>query len=179
MVKSLKKNNKINTNNLNYEIPFMSFCCICGRVRGKSKYYNVIFKHIQQKLAARCKNFKMCISWSETFSFILRRDVKRLRHKMKILTFVATLVVNFFVIVEAAEESSVTVNLRNSVNEISDKFISYEIDFYKLMEAVTDRQPFTILSPSYVKLGNFIKFLRDDSTDGQVRDVISIFQSFE
>lgn len=96
---------------------------------------------------------------------------------MKILTFVAALAVNFFVIVRA--ETSVTVNLRNSVNEISDKFISYEIDFYKLMDAVKERQPLTILSPSYVRLGNFITFLRDDSKDGQIRDVISIFQSFE
>ena len=97
---------------------------------------------------------------------------------MKILSFVAALTVNFFVIVGAAE-TFVTVNLRNSVNEISDKFISYEIDFYKLMNAVQDRQPLTILSPSYVKLGNFIKYLRDDSNDGQIKDVISIFQSFK
>lgn len=97
---------------------------------------------------------------------------------MKILSFVAALAVNFFVIVGAAE-ISVTVNLRNSVNEISDKFISYEIDFYKLMNAVKERQPLTILSPSYVKLGNFINYLRDDSNNGQIKDVISIFQSFE
>lgn len=101
---------------------------------------------------------------------------------MKTLTTIAVLViaVNFFISSISTAETSVTVNLRSSVNEISDKFISYNIDFYKLMDAAEKhRHPLTILSPSYVKLENFLEYMKDDRNDERIKDVISIFQSFE
>jgi hypothetical protein len=73
-------------------------------------------------------------------------------------------------------DTSITVNLRNSVNDISDKFISYDIDFYKLMS----QQPnnISLLSPSYVKLGDFLKFIREHG-DNKKDTMTSIFQSFQ
>lgn len=89
---------------------------------------------------------------------------------MKVLVFIAVLTV-------VHADISVTINLRNSVNEISDKFISSQIDFYKLMDVVMEQRNVTILSPSYVKLDNFLKYLRDDDNESRTRDVVAIFQS--
>lgn len=76
-------------------------------------------------------------------------------------------------------DTSITVNLRNSVNEISDKFISYDIDFYKLMKSV-NHQPnnISLLSPSYVKLRDFLNYIREHD-DKKMDTMISIFQSFQ
>lgn len=95
---------------------------------------------------------------------------------MKVLVFIAVFATANIVI---QAEISVTVNLRNSVNEISDKFISSKIDFYKLMDVVKQQRNVTILSPSYVKLDNFSKYLRDDDSETGAGDVAAIFQSLQ
>lgn len=94
---------------------------------------------------------------------------------MKVLVFIAVL--NF--IPHICADISVTVNLRQSVNEISDKFISSKIDFYKLMDVVKQQHNVTILSPSYVKMDNFTKYLRDDDNESRAGDVVALFQSLK
>lgn len=94
---------------------------------------------------------------------------------MKVLVFIAAL--NF--IAHIGADISVTVNLKQSVNEISDKFISSKIDFYKLMDVVKQQHNVTILSPSYVKMDNFTKYLRDDDNESRAEDVVALFQSLK
>lgn len=97
---------------------------------------------------------------------------------MKVLVFIAVFTAN--IVVHISAEISVTVNLRSSVNEISDKFISTKIDFYKLMDVVKQQRNVTILSPSYVKLDNFLKYLRDDDdNENGAGDVAAVFQSLQ
>jgi hypothetical protein len=104
------------------------------------------------------------------------RAVQKWEENMKVL--VLTVLLSAANIVVDAD-ISVNVNLRNSVNEISDKFISSKIDFYKLMDVVNQHRNVTILSPSYVKLDNFSKYLRDDDNENGARDVTAIFQSLQ
>lgn len=96
---------------------------------------------------------------------------------MKVLVFMAALTAN--IVAHISADVSVTVNLRSSVNEISDKFISSKIDFYKLMDAVKQQRNVTILSPSYVKLDNFVRYLRDDDNEKRAGDVVAVFQSLK
>lgn len=93
---------------------------------------------------------------------------------MKVLVFIAVLFIPHI-----CADVSVTVNLRQSVNEISDKFISSKIDFYKLMDVVKQQHNVTILSPSYVKMDNFTKYLRDDDNESRAGDVVALFQSLK
>lgn len=98
------------------------------------------------------------------------------RETMKVLVFLVALIASS---AHINADISVTVNLRSSVNEISDKFISTQIDFYKLMDVVRQQRNVTILSPSYVKLDNFLKYLRDDDNEKREGEVVAIFQSLQ
>lgn len=97
--------------------------------------------------------------------------------KMKI----KLLVLLSFVGLAHCGESSVSVNVKNAINTISDRFISYEIDFFDLMDLTRGQKllgNISSSSPSYIKLKRFSNYLKDD----QVRkynesDVASLLQA--
>lgn len=63
-------------------------------------------------------------------------------------------------------ENSVTINLKNAVNTISDKFISYEAKFSDLMDLFVERKSLdhlNFMSPAYIKLQGFLNHLRHES----------------
>lgn len=75
-------------------------------------------------------------------------------------------------------DTSVTVNLKNGINSISDKFISNQVNFYELMSLMKENGNFTMLSPSYFKLENFLDYLRefDGKNHGEVE---AFFQALQ
>lgn len=132
-------------------------------------------KNHSMNFTFRCRKKKK--NFFHIHLIVKARAVKtKIKEKMKVLVFIAVFTATNIVI---QAEISVTVNLRNSMNEISDKFISSKIDFYKLMDVMKQEQNFTILSPSYVKLDNFLKYLRDDDSETRTRDFAAIFQSLQ
>jgi hypothetical protein len=52
---------------------------------------------------------------------------------------------------------SVSVNLKATANEFSEKLISNEVDFQKLLHSQGD---FFVLAPSYLRIRNFVAHLR-------------------
>jgi hypothetical protein len=73
-------------------------------------------------------------------------------------------------------DTSVTINFKKSINNISEKYISHKIDFYELIQ---HRSNLALVTPSYLKLTNFLEFTRQtDHTDPTQSAISAIFQSF-
>ena len=61
-------------------------------------------------------------------------------------------------------ENSVTINLKNAVNIISDRFISYEIGFCDLMNLYHEGNSvknLSVITPAFVKLRGFSSYLKN------------------
>lgn len=74
---------------------------------------------------------------------------------------------SFFGIAHSAEVS-VSINVKNVANTISDRFISYEINFSDLMNFYHEQKSLNNLSsisPAYVKLRGFSSFLKEDKNE--------------
>lgn len=73
-------------------------------------------------------------------------------------------------------DTSVTINFKKSINDISDKYISHKIDFYDLIQY---RKNLALVTPSYLKLSNFLEYVRQiDQNDSIQSGISAIFQSF-
>lgn len=73
-------------------------------------------------------------------------------------------------------DTSVTINFKKSINNISDKYISHKIDFYDLIQY---RKNLALVTPSYLKLSNFLEYVRQiDQNDSIQSGISAIFQSF-
>lgn len=73
-------------------------------------------------------------------------------------------------------DTSVTINFKKSINNISDKYISHKIDFYDLIQY---RKNLALVTPSYLKLSNFLEYVRQiDQNDSSQSGISAIFQSF-
>ena len=71
---------------------------------------------------------------------------------------------------------SVTINFKKSINNISEKYISHKIDFYELIQY---RKNLALVTPSYLKLSNFLEYIRQvDQNDSNQSGISAIFQSF-
>lgn len=59
-------------------------------------------------------------------------------------------------------ESSFSINVKNSINTISDNFISYEDDFMKMLGKFQAQKSLTslnLIAPAYIKLRGFSTYL--------------------
>lgn len=60
-------------------------------------------------------------------------------------------------------ENSVSINVKNVINTVSDKFISYEVKFHDLMSLFQQRKSLenlSLVSPAYVRLQEFSSYLK-------------------
>jgi len=81
-----------------------------------------------------------------------------------------------FLISLISADTSVTINFKKSINNISEKYISHKIDFYELIQ---HRRNLALVTPSYLKLSNFLEFSRQiDQNDPNQSGISTIFQSF-
>lgn len=65
-------------------------------------------------------------------------------------------------------EHTVSINVKNVINSVSDKFISYEIDFYNLMILFQQNKSFdnlNLISPAYAKLTGFSTYLKNENPE--------------
>lgn len=63
-----------------------------------------------------------------------------------------------------AVENSVSINVKSSVNAISERFISYEASFSELMNFCRDQNSLknlSVISPAYIKLQGFSSYLKN------------------
>lgn len=80
-------------------------------------------------------------------------------------------------------ENSVTINVKNVVNTISDKFVSYEFDFHNLMGLFLEEKSLdhlSLVSPAYIRLRGLTSYLKN----GPVKEfnetaVASLFKSLK
>lgn len=76
-------------------------------------------------------------------------------------------------------ESSVSINVKNAANTISDRFISYEVKFSDLMNQFLDQrksfESLSLISPSYLKLDGVVDCLRDGNRIYDEVDVAAMF----
>lgn len=80
------------------------------------------------------------------------------------------ILIYFILFIGAAKsaENSVTINVKNAVNVISDRFISYEIDFSDMMKLYLDQNSFknlSVISPAYIKLRGFSSYLKNEENN--------------
>lgn len=95
------------------------------------------------------------------------RKVKNIK-KMKLF-----IVLSLISLISA--DTSVTIYSSKSINDVSEKFISHEIDFYDLMQY---RGNLALVTPSYLKLRNFLKYLKNfDDQDFNKAAISSVFKS--
>lgn len=94
---------------------------------------------------------------------------------MKILLILVSLVV-----VGNCGENSVTINVKNVANKISDRFISYEVKFSDLMNQFLDQRKsfenLSLISPSYLKLEGLVACLGDQNRKYDEVDVAAVFE---
>jgi hypothetical protein len=81
-----------------------------------------------------------------------------------------------FVIPLVSGDISMSVNFKTSVNDISDKFVSTEIDFSRLMQSQGN---FSVLTPSYLKIKNFLAYLRQPDSHVRAPEMLAVFQSLQ
>lgn len=75
--------------------------------------------------------------------------------------------------------NSVTINVRNVVNKVSDKFISYELELQDLMQRKTF-EGLKSASPAYIKIKGFFSHLKNGkSQQFNETDVASMFHSLK
>lgn len=94
---------------------------------------------------------------------------------MKILVFLVGLVA-----LVSCGENSVSINVKNSINTVSEQFISYEINFSELInEFVKEKTLQNLISnaPAYIKLDGFTSYLKNDKTEKfNTTDVTLMFE---
>lgn len=77
-------------------------------------------------------------------------------------------------------ENSVSINVKNVANTISDRFISYEINFYNLMNSFREQKSvknLCLISPAYVKLRGFSAYLKSrESNKFNETDVTTLLE---
>lgn len=64
----------------------------------------------------------------------------------------------------ACGENSVTINVKNVINSIDEKFISYDFEFYDLMSMFLEQKSldrFRLLSPAYIRLRGISSYLKN------------------
>lgn len=91
------------------------------------------------------------------------------------------LIVVGFISLVICGENSVTINVKNVVNKVSDKFISYELDFYDLMQEKT-LDSLRSSSPAYIKLRGFLSYLKSEEDNNKKfneTDVASMFKALK
>lgn len=76
------------------------------------------------------------------------------------------IIIRFLLVIGVARaaENSVTINVKNPTNIISDSFISYEIAFHDLMNLYLDQNSvknLSVISPAYIKLRGFSSYLKN------------------
>lgn len=60
-------------------------------------------------------------------------------------------------------ENSVSINVKNVINTVSEKFISYEIEFHDMMSLFQKQNSFenlNLISPAFVRLQGFSSYLK-------------------
>lgn len=98
---------------------------------------------------------------------------------MKTYTFV---LIGFFLSIANSAENSANVNINSVSNSISDKFISYQVDFYDLMDFIKLHNSFKNLdyvAPAYIKLSRFSKYLKDSKTSNGKFDENDVKKLFD
>lgn len=76
-------------------------------------------------------------------------------------------------------ENSVTINVKNVVNKVSDKFISYEVEFHDLMQRKT-LESLKSASPAYVKLRGLLSYLKEENSQQfNETDVAAMFNALK
>ena len=80
-------------------------------------------------------------------------------------------------------ENSVSINVKNAVNIISDRFISYEIPFCDLMNLYHEQNSLknlSVISPAFVKLRGFYSYLKNTENkkfkESEVSNVMEILK---
>lgn len=77
-------------------------------------------------------------------------------------------------------ENSVSINVKNVANTISDRFISYEVKFSDLMnQFVEQKKSFEnlgLILPSYLKLEGLAAYLRDENRKYDEKNVAAVFE---
>lgn len=90
-----------------------------------------------------------------------------------------------FLQLTSSAENSINVNVKNVINVISDKFLSFSVDFMNLLEIIgKDPIKSEILKgvgPAYVKLENFERFVKNyekSYKEFNNTDILDIFATF-
>ena len=63
-------------------------------------------------------------------------------------------------------ENSVSINVKNVINTVSDKFISFEMNFHDLMSLFRENRSFdklNLISPAFIKLQGLHLYLKDEN----------------
>lgn len=84
-----------------------------------------------------------------------------------------------FVALGSCGESSITVNVKSPVSVVSDKFISYEVNFFELMETfmrTKNLENIKSVAPAYIKLVGFSSYLKIDRENFNSSDVTLLFE---
>ncbi|CRL06312.1 CLUMA_CG018917, isoform A [Clunio marinus] len=80
-------------------------------------------------------------------------------------------------------ENSVSINLRNVINNVNENFISYDVDFFELLALHQNQKSLNslgLISPAYIKLQKFSPFLNGRNNE-KVNEttVASLFESLK
>lgn len=80
-------------------------------------------------------------------------------------------------------ENTVSINVKNIANTISDRFISAEINFSNLMNMFLEEKSvknLSLISPAYIKLRGFSSYLEnEESRKFHEADVASLLKSLK
>lgn len=79
-------------------------------------------------------------------------------------------------------ENSVSINVKNVVNNISERFISYEVDSRQLISSFQEGKALgklNIMSPAFIRLQGFSSVLKNETLiHVHGADIVSMFKTF-
>ena len=128
--------------------------------------------------AVRCPSFLQRPALNVNhWQFWSRVVNKQWKVKMKIVLALVSLIT-----LGSCAENSVSINVKNVINTISDNFISHEVKFSDLMTLFLERkslQNLNLISPSYLKLDGFSSYVKDDNKKFKSSDVAAMFSQLK
>lgn len=149
--------------------PNIYFCCICGSQTATNIYglcklekFTTNFK----VLAMHKRNIFHCPVVSDEdhlLCCVWVVNIRKLTMKIKVLISLLCIIG-----IARCAENSVSINVKNVANTVSDRFISYEINFSDLMNLFLEQKSvknLSLISPAYIKLQGFSAYLRSDKSN--------------
>lgn len=86
------------------------------------------------------------------------------------------------VVLGSCSEHSVSINFKNVINTISERFISYEVKFADLVNLFREKNSMdslNLISPSYLKLHGFSSYIMAENKDFNKNELTLMFKSLE